>query len=141
MSQYDTTRAAIRFERAGQSSGDIRSVIERCSIAHSPAWAIAITRARNITIKDSVIYDTYRNAIKVEGVTNFTMTGNLIMKNNRREWDNTVLVEDHQFAIDLCAGEVESTCFYMKVQDNILAGGLGGGWLIPGGDCNNEAET
>ena len=116
-------------------------MIERCSISHSPAWAIAITRARNITIKDSVIYDTYRNAIKVEGVTNFTMTGNLIMKNNRREWDNTVLVEDHQFAIDLCAGEVESTCFYMKVQDNILAGGLGGGWLIPGGDCNNEAET
>ena len=141
MSQYDTSRAAIRFEKSGTSTDANGSVIERCSIANSPAWAIAINRAKNIQIKDTVIYETHRNAIKIEGVTDFTMTGNLIMKNSEREWDNSIKLKDHQFAIDLCSGEVVTNCVNMRVQNNILAGGKGGGWLIPAGDCNNESTT
>ena len=88
-----------------------------------------------------MIYETHRNAIKIEGVTDFTMTGNLIMKNSEREWDNSIKLKDHQFAIDLCSGEVVTNCVNMRVQNNILAGGKGGGWLIPAGDCNNESTT
>lgn len=45
MSQYDTARAAVRFERTGTSTDALGSLIQRSSIAHSPGWGIAINRA------------------------------------------------------------------------------------------------
>ena len=141
MSQYDTSRAALRFEKSGTSAEAPGSRVERCSISHSSAWAVYINKAKNIIFKDNVVYETHRNAIKVEGVTDFTMTGNLIMKNNEREWDKSIKLKDHQFSTDLCSGEVKTTCVNMKVQNNILAGGEGGGWLIPAGNCNDEVVT
>ena len=104
MSQYDTTRAAIRFQKSGSSLKAPGSTVERCSISHSSAWAVAINAAKDITFNENVIYDTYRNAIKVEGVTDFTMTGNLIVKNNPRIWDPSLKLKDHQVAVDLCSG-------------------------------------
>lgn len=115
MSQYDTTRASIRFERTGTSTDAEGSIVERCSIAHSPAWAIAINRAKNIQLTNNVIYETHRNAIKVVGVTDLVMTGNLIMKNAEREWDSSIKLKDHQFAVDLCSGEDSSFCANIRV--------------------------
>ena len=141
MSQYDTSRAAIRFEQTGVTDTSPGSTVERCSISHSSSWALSINKAKNIAFKDNIIYETHRNAIKVEGVIDFTMTGNLILKNNRRHWDPLLMLKDQQFAVDLCSAEAKSNCTNIKVQDNIIAGGEGGCWLIPAGDCNNESTT
>ena len=63
------------------------------------------------------------------------------MKNSPREWDSSIKLKDHQFAVDICSGEVNTSCVNAKVQNNILAGGKGGGWLIPAGDCTTESVS
>ncbi len=139
LSQYDTSRAAVRFEQTGTSTDAPTSLIHRCSISDSSAWAVAIKQAKGITFTDNVVYKTHRNAFKVEGVTDLVMTGNLFLSNAEREWDASLKLKDHQVAVDLCRGELTRTCNNIKVQNNTIAGGKGVGWLIHAEDCDNEA--
>ena len=142
MSQYDTPRAALRLEKAGSTATiGLASSVERSSIWGSSGWAVAINGAGQFTFKDNVIYETHRNAYKVEKVTTMSMLRNLFMYNDEREFDSSLKLKDHQVAVDLCRGEFLSDCTGITVQNNVLAGGKGLGWLMQSGDCDNESGT
>lgn len=96
MSQYDTPRAALRLEKAGSTATiGLASSVERSSIWGSSGWAVAINGAGQFTFKDNVIYETHRNAYKVEKVTTMSMLRNLFMYNDEREFDSSLKLKDH----------------------------------------------
>ena len=136
MSQYDTSRAAIRFEGTTQASS-----VERCSIHRSSAWALAITNGKNIEIKENVVWETHRNAMRVEGSHMLKLKNNLFMYADKREWDTNVKRKDNQFAVDICVGESNTKCTDLQIMDNAISGGKGIGWLVPTSDCYDETNT
>ena len=95
MSQYDTSRAALRLEKAGTTADSLGSRVDRCSIWGSSAWAVALNNAGNFTFVDNVVYDTHRNAYKVERITKMTMQRNLFLENDEREFDKSIMLKDH----------------------------------------------
>lgn len=76
-SQYDTEKAAIRFESARKSW----SLISNSSIHHGLGWGVQVTDSANIYLKNNSIFDFKRIGVNIETEsTNITLNGNIISR-------------------------------------------------------------
>lgn len=89
-----------------------------------------------------MIYKTRRNGAVVRSTTDLELCDNVFIANREREWSEDVKFNDYQAVVDLCVGELLSTCENMRVQRNIVAGATGVAFTAPAGDCtSDESET
>lgn len=138
MSQHDTMHAAIRLRSLRTKIGSISN----SAIHHSRGIALFVLDAHSITFNNNVIYKTLRNAVVIRIANDFEMMNNLIISNEARKWNPEVQLRDFQVAVDVCTGEMKTTCKNIKIQKNIVAGGKGIAFAAPSADCTSvETET
>ena len=63
----------------------------------------------------NVIYKTRRNAVIIRSTTDLELSDNVMIANQKREWSPDVSFNDYQAAVDVCVGELLSTCKNMRV--------------------------
>lgn len=138
MSQHDTMHAAIRLRSLRTKIASI----SYSSIHHSRGLALFVLDAHSVTFNHNVIYKTLRNSVVVRIANDFEMMHNLIISNEARRWNPEVQLRDFQVAVDVCTGELVTTCRNIKIQENIVAGGKGVAFAAPSADCSSvETET
>ena len=136
LSQHDTLNAAIR-------TVDLKTYglsLDRCSIHSSQGLGVFLRKSKGVSIKDSVIYETHRNAILVRESENLVLQDNLIMYNRPRAWDSAVKGKDFQTAVDICVGEQVTACKNYLVKGNWATGGAGIGFTAPVDTCDKTAQ-
>ena len=136
MSQSGITHGALRFLRTGYYASSIAG----CSFREGQSLALYVFKSTGITFSQNVVYKTKRNAVVLRGGEALKIEENLLIANERRAFDETRGLRDFQVAVDVCSGELESTCTKVVVKKNIIAGAIGVGFLAPAADCAAEGE-
>jgi hypothetical protein len=104
-SQWDTYKAAIRFESAvlGHSS------VTNSAIHNGLGWGLNIYTSANIHMKDNVFYDFRPVGIAVDYSRNITLDGNVLMRVlERTSIEADGMFEDKRGGFAICSYHTSS---------------------------------
>lgn len=73
-SQYDTEKAALRFE--GVNYG--HSGIENSAIYHGLGWGVSVMSSMNLLFKNNIVFGFVKMGINLDFASNITLNGNLV---------------------------------------------------------------
>lgn len=79
-SQYDTEKAALRFDHANGGFSSISNSVVRNGLG----WGVGIQTSDNIHIKDNVIVSFVKMGLNINSANNITIDGNLILDVSER---------------------------------------------------------
>jgi len=136
-SQYDTKKAAFRFEGAMGSE----SVVSNSAIHHGLGMGVEATLSANVTLVNNTIFDFVKYGINLETVTNVTLDGNWVFYIHSRHLTSP-MTGDPQGAILGCANTVLDVCFGLKIVNNVVGGVESGnvdttGYSVYGHECGD----
>ena len=120
-SQYDTLKAALRFE----SSSSAYSLISNSAMHHGFGMAVTTLFANNITLVNNTIFQFQKFGISVVTSANITVDGNWVFSITSRHLNGTT-VGDPMGGILGCADDSKD-CFNVKIINNVVAGIEDGG--------------
>lgn len=132
-SQYDTEKAALRFE--GVTLG--HSGISNSAIYQGLGWGIAIQSASNLLFKNNIVFSFVKMGININSATNITISGNLVSNIGQR----TIIAYDQSIdttgGILGCAYVQGDMCTEISITDNIVSGVAQVGYAAYGLNCNS----
>jgi hypothetical protein len=116
-SQYDTFKAAIRFDGANGAW----SKVSNTAIHHGSGFGITIAGSANVIIENSTVFDFVKYGVNIMTSKNITIDGNWVIGVYSRHL-TTANMGDPMGGILGCADKVGDKCFGIKVINNIVAG-------------------
>lgn len=133
-SQWDTYKAAIRFENAATG----HSSISNCAIHNGLGWGLNIKTSANVHMKDNVFYDFRPVGIAVDYSKNITLDGNVLMRVlERTSIEADGMFEDKRGGFAICS-YFSSSCSDLKIMNNIATGVTFAGFIVPGDSCGTS---
>ena len=131
-SQRNTYKSAIRFEGAIGGSSKVSN-----SVVHgSLAWSVSIYKSNNVILENSAFVGARAIGVHMDLVRNVTMdntfTGD-VLKRALQAGDSFV---DKEACVAVCSYMTEgSKCYDLRITNNVAAGCVFGGFVVPGHDC------
>ena len=135
-SQYDTFKAAVRFEGNFGSWSKISS----SAIHHGLGIGIQFTAGNNVLMKDNTIYNFVRFGVNIQSSSNITIDGNLIGDINSRNLFVLDGAIDVEAGILGCALEEGDRCQDIFILNNIVAGTTTTGYSAYAHECNDYSK-
>jgi hypothetical protein len=137
-SQRNTFKSAIRFEAATLSSSSITNSVVHGSIG----WSFSAQYSANVNLDSNAFIGARAVAVNVFGSNNITINNNIAGDVRKREelvMQNTV---DKESIYSMCAyfNRGDSACYGNTITNNVAAGGLYAGFVVPGHDCDDSAS-
>lgn len=135
-SQIDTFKAAVRFESAATHA----SSVTNCSIHNGYSWGLNIMGSSNINVSNNVFFNFRPIGLGVQKSRNCTVDNNIvggIVDRTTVEAGDGVV--DKAGGISICAYQEGDECPDMFVRNNIIAGAVYGGLVMPGHDCGDTS--
>lgn len=136
-SQYDTQKAAIRFEATGKSW----SHISNCAVHNGLGIGSDMLSTASVMIQNSTFFTFKKFGINIEFSRNITIDGNIVIGIYARNYNNSIM-GDVQGNINACGALDIDFCWDIKVINNIAAGLQmamvdANGFTIYGHECDN----
>ena len=137
-SQYDTEKAALRFEMATQS----QSMISNCAIHNGLGFGVNVKSAMNIQLKNNTIFSFVKFGVQVYTSNNVTLDRNVLISVSQRNVTEIEMSEDIMAGFFVCAYEAEEAgaCSDVTVTNNIAAGVMNSGFAVYGHKCNDNSD-
>ena len=117
-SQYDTFKAAIRFERARVGP----NVISNSAIHHGLGIGAQLNQANNLTLVNNTIFDFAKYGINIVSSSNIVVDGNIVADINARVMAVTSNLLEITAGILGCALYERDQCQNVFILNNIVAG-------------------
>lgn len=135
-SQWDTYKAAIRFENAVTK----HSSITNSAIHNGLGWGLNIKNSANVHMKNNVFYDFRPIGIDVEYSQNITLDGNVLMRVlERTSIEADGMFEDKRGGFAICSYfSSSSACSDLTIINNIATGVTFAGFIVPGDKCGES---
>lgn len=135
-SQIDTFKAALRFESAATHYSEVSN----CSFHNGYAWGFRAVGSANINITGNIFHNFRPIGLGVQKSRNITIDDNIVSNIIDRTTIETLdQVVDKSGAISVCAYDEEDECADMYVRNNLVAGSVYGGFVMPGHDCGDTS--
>jgi parallel beta-helix repeat protein len=130
-SQYDTFKAAVRFEMAfGQASQ-----ISNSAIHHGLGIGAHIVASANVRLVNNSFFDFKKFGINIESSNNVTIDGNLVGDVNSRGYQGLDGMFDTNAGILGCARTAGDSCPDLFIMNNIVSGVEIMGYSVYGHEC------
>ena len=115
-SQYDTWKAALRFDNANKGS----SRVSNCSIHQSQGVAVEINESKNIIVETTNIFVAFKFGINIVTSSNITIDRNWVVGILWRHLAALIL-GDPNAGIVMCGEKEGDKCFDVRVTNNVVA--------------------
>ncbi len=136
-SQYDTEKAALRFDTANGGYSSITNSVVRNGLG----WGIAIEKSDNIHIQSNVIVSFVKMGLNINTANNVTIDGNLILDVSEREVIAFDMMMDITGGLISCAYIIGDYCTGISITNNIVAGTYFYGYVAYGHDCGDTTSN
>ncbi len=135
-SQYDTYKAALRFEGALSQWSNISNSV----VHHGLGWGVHLTLAANINIENTVIFSFVNFGTNINTCDNITFDSNAIINIYQRNFTAANL-NDPRAGLAICGWLTNDVCSDITVTNNIIAGTTFYGVAARGHDCGDTSDT
>jgi hypothetical protein len=128
-------KSAIRFE----SASTLHSSVTNSAIHNGYSWGLNVKASANIHIENNVFFNFRPIGVGILSSRNITFDHNVVSGIvDRTTLDATGNLVDKAGGVSVCAyfGD-DPSCVDLKVRNNIVAGSVYGGFVMPGHDCGN----
>ena len=137
-SQIDTYKASIRFENAVTLS----SSVTNSSFHNGLGWGANIKNSAKVVMQDNLWFNFRAIGIAIDFANNITFDNNvvahIIERTTIEAGDKFV---DKRAAVTICQYLEPETCSDIRVTNNIAAGVTYAGFIAPGHDCGDSANS
>lgn len=136
-SQIDTMRSAIRFENALS----LHQRVTNSSIHNGLGWGAHVTASKNVIMNDNIFFVFRPVVVAIDSTNNMTFDGNFAGGSvERTTFESLDKIVDKACIVCVCSYEM-SQCSDITVTNNIAAGGIYAGFIAPGHDCGDSANS
>mmetsp|Transcript_34116 Transcript_34116/g.25175 ORF Transcript_34116/g.25175 Transcript_34116/m.25175 type:complete len:219 (-) Transcript_34116:2085-2741(-) len=135
-SQYDTYKAALRWEQATYRYSEVR----RSSVHHGLGWGAYIVQSENVLFDNNVIFDFVNFGVNIAKSANVTFNYNWVVNVHRRNWEAELWHYDKMAGLSVCAFVANDPCTDVFITNNIVMGADLIGILAPGHDCDDNND-
>jgi parallel beta-helix repeat protein len=134
-SQYDTDKAAVRFDNLAEyTEEDIRSKVTNSAIHSGHGIGIMVKNSEDVIVDNNVVFFQHIGGIWMKKSNNITITNNVVAGMGTRYWSGETRL-DEIAGYNLC--NKDQNCADLILQNNIMAGGQRIGFLLPTVACGD----
>lgn len=136
-SQIDTERTAIRFENAVTK----HQRVTNSSFHNGLSWGARILNSANIQMSDNIFFSFRPFGVAIDSAKNITFDNNFVGGTvERTTFESLDQKVDKAGLVAVCSKDI-SLCEDVYVTNNIAAGGIYAGFIAPGHDCGDSANS
>ena len=135
-SQYDTFKAALRFESSGTLSSSVTNSVFRNGLGKG----LQILNAKNVFLKDNIFFDFIQWGGNVQSSSDITLDGNVFFHIGVRFTAAGKLIPPNGGLL-VCAYVQGDICRRLSVINNIVSGSHYAGFGAPGVDCTKDLKN
>jgi len=131
-SQIDTLKAALRFE----SASTLPSIIMNSTIHNGYSWGLYVMGSSNINITNNVFFNFRPIGLGITKSRNMIIDDNVVAGIvGRTTFEALDMMVDKAGGISVCSYGGKEDCPGILVRNNIVAGAVYAGFVMPGHDC------
>lgn len=136
-SQIDTERAAIRFEQALT----LHQRVTNSSFHDGLGWGGRVIDSKNIQMDDNIFFSFRPVGVGIDSTQNMTFNNNFVGGTvERTTFESLDQKVDKAGLVCVCSLEL-SKCEDVYVTNNIAAGGIFSGFVVPGHECGDYENS
>jgi hypothetical protein len=115
------------------------SEVTNCSVHNGYSWAVNMMGSANVNISNNVFFNFRPIGVGVQKSRNITFDDNVVANIIDRTTVEALQLVDKAGAISVCAYGGNEECPDMFVRNNLVAGSVYGGFVMPGHDCDDTS--
>lgn len=137
-SQYDTDKAAVRFDNLKDLEDDVvRSKVTNSSFHDGQGMAIMVRNSQDVIVDGNVAFFFMIGAVWLKRSDNVTITNNVAIGLDTRWWSNETRL-DELAAFNICNDN--KNCTNLVIKNNIVGGFQRVGFLMPTVSCDDTTS-
>lgn len=123
MGQYDTTKAALRFDHS-QRTGDgvAKSTVTNCVFHHNGGFAISVVYSKNISVQNCDVFTAKQIGVNLDVVTDVHFDSVNVFDVKARNVIESMNFADKECCVAFCTYTEGTNCYTSSFTNSIIGG-------------------